>query len=668
MSSVEAQGRLAWFWNRLRCMTLAEVLYRGRTTAGKKLGRLTGQQHTRLQAADAQPAPTRWLGVPRDVDAAAVLAEAAAIAQGQVRLFGATTYPVGRVPQWNRCPLTGVTAPAVPSSAISLTDRAQVGDIKFVWELNRHLHWVALAQAHALGAGPEPLQVLGEQLRAWLQQCPPDTGPNWTSSLEYALRLINWSVVWQLIDGEHCSLFAGAAGQALLADWLASVQQQALGIAGHYSRHSSANNHLIGELAGVFVAAHTWPCWPRVRALGQRARHELEQQIVLQTTPDGVNREQAFEYTAFVYDFLAVVERCAATAGQAVSSTYHDRMAAMCCFIRSVMDAGGHVPQVGDADGAQVLRLHPDSAHEGFAAMLHKGARLFGRPDWVQGLGARGAHEARWFYSAFAGPAVPSTRQPGLSFPEGGYELFQSCAGTPQEIKGLVDVGPLGYLGIAAHGHADALQLCLSVGGRPVLVDPGTYSYWSDKHWRDYFKGTAAHNTVRVAGQDQSLSGGRFMWTRKAAMVGLTVNRSADGGLELSASHDGYQRLRSRFSHHRSVRFDAAGGVLLVNDELKGQRVEQLELHWHLHPDWQARLEQNVLHLNHHSHGSGGEVEITVDAGAVSGELELVSGQDSPPLGWYSARYNHKQPAMVLRWRGRASQALLQTTVRVRQD
>ena len=53
-----------------------------------------------------------------------------------------------------------------------------------------------------------------------------------------------------------------------------------------------------------------------MRALGERARRELEQQIVLQTTEDGVNREQAFEYAAFVYDFFAVAERCAAVAGR----------------------------------------------------------------------------------------------------------------------------------------------------------------------------------------------------------------------------------------------------------------------------------------------------------------------------------------------------------------
>lgn len=667
MSSVEAQGRLAWFWNRLRCMTPGEAVYRARRLGQKRMTRLLGIRRRQLQPADSAPAQSRWLCVPaltpaqRNAMADAIAAEASHIMAGQVRLFATDFYPVGRVPVWNRCPLTRVLAPAVASHAIALADRAQVGDIKFVWELNRHLHWVALAQAHALTGADQPLQVLGEQLQSWFQQCPPDTGPNWTSSLEFALRLINWSVVWQLIDGERSSLFSSPHGQALLHDWLQSIQHHVLAIAENYSRYSSANNHLIGELAGVLVGAHTWPCWPKVRALGQRATQELEQQIVLQTTADGVNREQAFEYTAFVFDFFAVVERCAASAGQPMSAAYLDRMAAMCCFVRSVMDAGGNVPQVGDADGAQVLRLHPDGAHAGFAAMLHKGALLFGRPDWVAGIAEQGALEARWLYGALAQPAASTARQPALAFADGGYQLFESRAGTPQEIKGLVDVGPLGYLGIAAHGHADALQLCLSVGGQPVLVDPGTYSYWSDKPWRDYFRGTAAHNTVRVGEQDQSTSAGRFMWTQKARVHGVDVQRHANGSARIKAHHDGYQRLRARFTHERAVEFDALESTVLVIDDLTGVDAACIELHWHIHPDWAASQHASAMVLTHGSRS----VRIEVHAEHVQGDLSLLTAEESSPLGWYSDRYNTKVASRVLRWRGNGRQARLRTLITV---
>src|SRR5205823_12200468 len=106
-----------------------------------------------------------------------------------------------------------------------------------------------------------------------------------------------------------------------------------------------------------------------------------------------------------------------------------------------------------------------------------------------------------------------------LAFREGGYYILGRDFGGPREVKALVDAGPLGYLSIAAHGHADALAVTLSVGGEECLVDPGTYSYWQERKWRDYFRGTSAHNTVRIDGLDQSVPGGRFMWLKKAAAM-----------------------------------------------------------------------------------------------------------------------------------------------------
>ena len=72
------------------------------------------------------------------------------------------------------------------------------------------------------------------------------------------------------------------------------------------------------------------------------------------------------------------------------------------------------------------------------------------------------------------------------------------------QVKIVFDTGPLGYLSIAAHGHADALSLLASYGGWPVFVDPGTYSYKPKDVWRDWFRGTLAHNTVTIDSLNQS--------------------------------------------------------------------------------------------------------------------------------------------------------------------
>jgi hypothetical protein len=55
---------------------------------------------------------------------------------------------------------------------------------------------------------------------------------------------------------------------------------------------------------------------------------------------------------------------------------------------------------------------------------------------------------------------------------------------------------------LRAHAHADALSFQLWWRGRPVLVDPGTFTYEPGAE-RDWFQSRRAHSTVVVDGRDQ---------------------------------------------------------------------------------------------------------------------------------------------------------------------
>src|SRR6185436_17396116 len=111
-----------------------------------------------------------------------------------------------------------------------------VGDIKYLWELNRHLQLVTLAQAYALSRERRYFDVLRVQLESWLDACPFRRGANWTSALEAAIRLINWSSAWQLLGGANSPLFDGTDGARLQRRWLDSVYQHAQFVSANFSR------------------------------------------------------------------------------------------------------------------------------------------------------------------------------------------------------------------------------------------------------------------------------------------------------------------------------------------------------------------------------------------------------------------------------------------------
>src|SRR5208283_706457 len=119
------------------------------------------------------------------------------------------------------------------------------------------------------------------------------------------------------------------------------------------------------------------------------------------------------------------------------------------------------------------------------------------------------------------------------------------------------DAGPHGYLSLAAHAHADVLSIEVRHKGVDILADPGTYCYHGEPEWRRYFRSTLAHNTVELAGQDQSLSGGPFLWLGHARTVIVDVRHDDEGAVtEWSAEHDGYQALEPPARHRRTVRLD----------------------------------------------------------------------------------------------------------------
>ena len=631
-------AQLSWMVNRLRCMSVGELGYRLRQASVRGLEK-RGVLGWEAPLAKARGLALAVKGSP-PLDAAeteALLADADRIRAGHVLLFADRRFDVGALPEWNRDPDSGILGPSGFAGDIAVTDRQQVGDIKHVWELNRHLQLVRLAQAFAVSGDPIYANALAAQLRSWLDQCPTMRGPNWTSSLEMGIRLINWSLVWQLLGGEHSTLFATEDGERLRADWLESIHAHCRCIARHLSRHSSANNHLIGELAGLYVGASTWQCWSASSRWIAQARDELEHEAIAQFSRDGVNREQAFAYHVFSTEFLFVAGLVGQACGRPFSRAYWDSLQRALRFLRSVRDVGGKLPMVGDADDGIVFRL--DAGNE------DRAAQLLALGDAVLHGGASTHPGVRWLLHALPGPR-PDVRalEPatGWAFPDGGYLLFGAHFGGPHEIKGMVDCGPLGYLGIAAHGHADALALTLSVAGEECLVDPGTYSYWQDQKWRDYFRGTSAHNTVRVDGLDQSVSGGRFMWLRKAAAAIERMPRSP-GDFDFRGSHDGYLRLPDPLRHLRSVRFDAAAATLVVTDEVAAAKNHKLEQFWHFAPGLEVSLSSAGLQVR------GKKFDMQVQVSGKGLALELVRGSEDPPLGWYSRSYEARQSCDVLK-------------------
>jgi len=209
-----------------------------------------------------------------------------------------------------------------------------------------------------------------------------------------------------------------------------------------------------------------------------------------------------------------------------------------------------------------------------------------------------------------------------------------------------MDFGPLGYTTIAAHGHADALSIGLAVDDEYFLVDSGTFAYHSHPEWRTYFRGTAAHNTARIDGEDQSRIAGRFLWSRKANARLLRWEDSSHG-VVLEAEHDGYACLDDPVIHQRRAEFDRNTGSLRLQDTFCCAADHQIELFFHMHEDAHVgRIEPGRAEVAWRGH------TITFTSPARFLEWTVIRGSEDPKLGWRSRAFNCKQPISTLRLAG----------------
>jgi hypothetical protein len=653
----------AWQLRRLNTMGAAEIGWRVRQFAWILLERC-GIGLARGVNAGTGNAGSAWVSPLPAAFNVTLYAEAAdRILAGEWEVFSLTKCPLGFPPRWNRDPKTGVEAPLDFGKGIDYRNERIVGDIKYLWEPNRHLELVTLAQAWHLTREPRYAEGARLLLSSWLEQCPYPLGANWTSSLELGVRLVNWACAWQLLGGEASPLFAGAESQVFRQRWLRAVYQHCHFISGYLSRHSSANNHLFGELMGLFVASVTWPLWPQSVRWRERAQRELEAEAIEQNAADGTNREQAFWYHHEVADMMLLCLLFGQANGIVFSRQFQKRLESMLEFIAAVMDAGGHVPMVGDADEALMVRLSREPGFCPYQSLLATGAVLFGRGDFK--FKAGGADDkTRWLLGNDAvhrfDALVARAAEPRRAFADGGYWILGDHFGTPEEVKLVADAGPLGYLSIAAHGHADALAFTLSVSGREILIDPGTYAYHTQKPWRDYFRGTSAHNTVRIDGLDQSLAGGNFLWLKHARAACERFESTPEHD-EWIATHDGYRRLPDPVTHRRTIHFDKKSGLVRILDRLECRKTHRIELFWHAATACDVKHEDGaVTFLN-----DGVTLSMTMEEPAW--RPQLISGQEDPPLGWISRRFDQKTPSTTVVWCGdiRGTTQLL-TLIRIR--
>jgi hypothetical protein len=632
---------LGWYVNRLRNMVPAEVVHRvvekGRKLSSK--GRHEGWARF-AQQSDVVP---RIPGLEDAVlQASPPVREAldrtcAALLDGRFSALGVewpkreadAPFPVDL---WRLDPVSGHLWPGADAYCFDIGYRHETrfGDVKYVWEFNRLQFLQPLAAKLAFDDDAEARRVIEAAIEGWHRAHPPFRGLVWNSGIELALRAITLLIV------------SSICGARLSPDTIRRIREL---LAAHVfwltrfpSRFSSANNHLIAEAAGEYLIGIAMPELAGAGSMAAKARRVLETEIEKQILPDGVAAEQSPTYGAFSIEFALLAALAARNLDDPFGSTFDARLIDFADWIAAI-SSDGAAPAICDDDEGRVIAMcEPEPRYP--AAIANAAMAFLGRPSPV----AATPPHLRDAIFGEAAQAEPKPVRGVTTFPDGGYSVLDGA-----RFKLVMDHGPLGYLSIAAHGHADALSILLCIDGEPILVDPGTYLYHSGGAWRDWFRSTRAHNTLTLAGDDQSIMSGAFNWSHKA---NASLVEASD--MAILAEHDGYVG-HSGATHRRQVRITEEG--LRIEDEVSG-KPHPVELVFQFAPGLDVRIDGAVASIS--------KDENPIAAFTLPGDrLEVASGGDGFDGGWVSPSFGVRIPAPRLSWRGQSGAGPLVTEIRL---
>ena len=535
-----------------------EIIFRLRQEAGN-LARLahppratSAVQPPLAGLPDAAEVARRLAGTPYAVE---VQRLAERILQHRFPLMGCEI-DTGPIIDWRRDYVSGKSTGLEYFRRIPYLDFERAGDHKPIWELNRHQHLVLLAQAWRLTGRAEFCREIEAQFESWWAANPYGRGINWTSALEVAFRALSWIWVYHI------------AGDQMSADlrrrFLESLYAHGRYLAGNLSVYFSPNTHLLGEAVALHAIGTLFPDYPE----SKRWRHEggamVRAQMDAQVRADGSHFEQSTYYHVYALDMLlfsALMEQ--------MPPDYSVRLARMADYLDALLGPQRRLPFLGDDDGGRLF--HPYSARDCFGrASLAAIAR--GPADDYAEMGA-------WWFGADHNHdrSDQSHDREGVVAPQENSRLFEDAgiaimqAGDTQLIA---DAGPMGSGG-AGHSHADALSFVLRRGNEDLLIDAGTFTYVGDAKWRNWFRGTAAHNTIRIDGLDQATPVDPFRWADKPdVVINAWRSNSEEDFLDATCRYRGLE-------HRRRILF-AKPDTLLVLDEATGSGGPHLlEQFWH---------------------------------------------------------------------------------------
>ena len=522
--------------------------------------------------------------------------QADAICRGEVELHGYRFHADGVI-QWHRDPISREQIPVRYWRYYRFSTFDEFPDDSsdpiILFKLHTHQHLCRLGQAYRLTGSEHYIDALNAQLAEWIREFPVGHGYPYLIVLNVAQRLISWCIIYALARSSQRFM------DKLLPLFLHALALQARFVYRSLSVHGATNNFVLTECVALWMVAQFFPEFPESSRWKARALDILKRELPKQILPDGTSFEKSTGYQRFVAELLILL----CSSEQAHPSQQVDARNQLQGILSSLLylsGPDGNMPQLGDVSLERAFWLTASDNMCDVRELFATGATLLN--DVNLKWGAQGVAETVLWLTGLDGiaqfdslDAYPPMQASKL-FPDGGFAILRDSWREPN-LQVVVDCGDVGLAGSGGHGHNDVLSFVLWKGKQPVFIDPGTYTYFASRRWRDAFRGTASHNVVQVDGAEiADLGPGLFQISSGARAIIHRWEVNEDLVI-LDAAHIGYRRFAQPVMLRRQFLLLGSRAVIL-RDQVEGEGEHDLVWRFHCAPGvLPSVLETGDLHL-----------------------------------------------------------------------
>lgn len=503
------------------------------------------------------------------------------------------------------------------------------GDIKVPWELSRFQHLPLLGQAYQITGQEKYVLEFKEQVSDWIRENPVKFGPNWTCTMDVAIRASNWLVAWEFFKSSPL------IDDSFILKFFKNILLHARFIRNNleYSEDLTSN-HYLADIAGLFFIACMVPEFKESEEWLSFSQKELESEIKKQVYEDGCDFEASTCYHRLVLEFFFYSALLGDKAGEKFSSGYLARLEKMFDAVVYLLKPNGKMPQIGDNDSGRFFIFECSSDNDlDMRYLLWLGLLFFKQPGFnvfqldqlcpaiLILFGPNGLEQIRKYSSDLK--EIESH-----AFQDAGWYVMRN-----ENDYLLISCGPNGQKNNGGHGHNDKLSFELCLGGEDIIVDPGSYLYTIEPKMRNTFRSTNYHNTIEVAGVEQNRFHKEFLFVTendaKAEVLRFEILKT--GGY-FKGRHFGYNKSSMHIIHEREFRFVWEEKRIYITDILSGTGNVSFRMNLHLFPGVIAEAENHCAELT-----------------TVSGQKVLICFPEEERLitedYWYSTFYGKKESA-----------------------